>query len=37
VWAIGTGKTPTLAEIEAVHTFIRTRPVARTVQQGGCE
>ncbi len=25
VWAIGTGKTPTLAEIEEVHTFIRTR------------
>ncbi len=29
VWAIGTGKTPTLAEIETVHTFIRTRLVER--------
>lgn len=25
VWAIGTGKTPTLEEIEAVHAFIRDR------------
>ena len=29
VWAIGTGKTPTLAEIEDVHTFIRTRLTER--------
>ncbi|MDB9857204.1 triose-phosphate isomerase [Amylibacter sp.] len=34
VWAIGTGKTPTLAEIEAVHTFIRTRLVERFGPQG---
>lgn len=25
VWAIGTGKTPTLGQIEEVHTFIRTQ------------
>jgi len=28
VWAIGTGKTPTLEEIEAVHSFIRARAAA---------
>lgn len=29
VWAIGTGRTPTLAEIAEVHHFIRTRLTAR--------
>lgn len=34
VWAIGTGKTPTLAEIEDVHTFIRNQLVERFGPQG---
>lgn len=29
VWAIGTGRTPTLAEIAEVHAFLRTRLTAR--------
>ncbi|NEX45338.1 triose-phosphate isomerase [Pseudotabrizicola algicola] len=29
VWAIGTGRTPTLAEIAEVHAFLRARLVAR--------
>jgi triosephosphate isomerase len=29
VWAIGTGRTPTLAEIAEVHTFLRARLTAR--------
>ena len=29
VWAIGTGRTPTLAEIGAVHDFLRARLAAR--------
>lgn len=29
IWAIGTGRTPTLAEIAQVHTFLRTRLTAR--------
>ncbi|MEF3047437.1 triose-phosphate isomerase [Pseudotabrizicola sp. L79] len=29
VWAIGTGRTPTLAEIAEVHQFLRTRLTAR--------
>lgn len=34
VWAIGTGKTPTLTEIEEVHTFIRTRLTDRFGAEG---
>ena len=34
VWAIGTGKTPTLTEIEEVHTFIRTRLTERFGAEG---
>ena len=34
VWAIGTGKTPTLREIEEVHTFIRFRMTERFGAQG---
>lgn len=33
VWAIGTGRTPTIAEIEEVHAFIRTRLTARIGDQ----
>ncbi len=33
VWAIGTGRTPTLAEIADVHAFIRTRLTARIGDQ----
>lgn len=33
VWAIGTGRTPTLPEIADVHAFIRTRLTARIGQQ----
>lgn len=29
VWAIGTGRTPTLAEIAEVHAFLRARMIAR--------
>jgi triosephosphate isomerase len=34
VWAIGTGKTPTLNEIEEVHTFVRTRLTERFADAG---
>ena len=34
VWAIGTGKTPTLGEIEEVHTFIRSRLTDRFGSEG---
>ncbi|WGI20675.1 triose-phosphate isomerase [Amylibacter sp. IMCC11727] len=34
VWAIGTGKTPTLSEIEEVHTFIRNRLTDRFGAEG---
>ena len=34
VWAIGTGKTASLADIEAAHAFIRTRMEARLGARG---
>lgn len=34
VWAIGTGRTPSLAEIAEVHSFLRARLVARLGQDG---
>lgn len=34
IWAIGTGKTASLADIEAAHTFIRTRMEARLGSAG---
>lgn len=34
VWAIGTGRTPTTAEVGQVHTHIRKRLVARFGEQG---
>jgi triosephosphate isomerase (TIM) len=34
VWAIGTGRTPTLAEIAEVHDFIRAALVARFGDEG---
>jgi triosephosphate isomerase len=34
VWAIGTGRTPSLAEIAEVHAFLRSRLVARLGQDG---
>lgn len=34
VWAIGTGRTPTLAEVAEVHTFIRKKLVARFGDDG---
>lgn len=34
VWAIGTGRTPSLAEIAEVHAFLRARLVARLGQDG---
>ena len=33
VWAIGTGRTPTIAEIAEVHAFIRARLTARIVAE----
>ncbi|PJF10609.1 triose-phosphate isomerase [Pseudorhodobacter sp. MZDSW-24AT] len=35
VWAIGTGRTPTIAEIAEVHAFIRARLTARIGMQAG--
>ena len=34
IWAIGTGRTPTLAEVEAVHAHIREALVARLGESG---
>lgn len=34
VWAIGTGRTPTLAEIEEVHAFLRAKLVAKLGETG---
>jgi triosephosphate isomerase len=34
VWAIGTGRTPTPADVAAIHSFIRARLVARYEQAG---
>ena len=35
VWAIGTGRTPTLAEISQVHAFLRARLAGRMADAGG--
>lgn len=35
VWAIGTGLTPTTADVEEVHRFIRTQLTARFKAEGG--
>ena len=34
VWAIGTGRTPTIADIDAMHRFIRAKLVARFGEAG---